>query len=114
MLITPSRHAAFPLACLVVLTFHLNPRALAFAQQTSVKPLETTITELVASSRKFSGKRVHVRAQEGTHLNLPVNSAVMYLSIVPRSPCAKARSRAWLPGSDSASWASKGTTPRPH
>src|ERR1041385_983161 len=62
MLITPSRHAAFPLACLVVLTFHLNPRALAFAQQTSVKPLETTITELVASSRKFSGKRVHVRA----------------------------------------------------
>jgi hypothetical protein len=50
------------LACLVVLTFHLNPRALAFAQQTSVKPLETTITELVASSRKFSGKRVHVRA----------------------------------------------------
>lgn len=59
---TSYRNAGFLMAWVVALSLHLNPQVIALAQQTSAKPLETTITELVTSSVKFSGKRVRVRA----------------------------------------------------
>lgn len=70
------------------------------------------ILTLRFSTRSISRVEYFGDAQEGAHRNIPVNSAVMYFSVVPsKRLCARARSRSALPGSISAFSESTGTTP---
>jgi hypothetical protein len=62
MLITTYRQVVFSLACVFMLSGPHSHRERADSEHRDVKPPETTVTELLASSIKFSEKGVRMRA----------------------------------------------------